>query len=264
MVSSPGFRVSSFGFSGMNRGCNMESALPHNSEHETRNLKPETLSHDHAHQFDDAFQQHEAASLGMWMFLVTEIMFFGGALTAYVVYRFYFGRAFIQTGKELNVVLGGINTGVLLCSSLSMALAVNAAQLGRRKVLVGFLAITIVLGCAFLSIKGYEYAHKVHDRHLPTPAFSVGHFHYAGFAYDAPDPNPPRMFFTFYFVLTGIHALHMIVGVCLMLSLLRPAWRGKFTRGLSGANFIEMAGLYWHFVDIVWIFLFPILYLSHH
>jgi cytochrome c oxidase subunit 3 len=205
---------------------------------------------DHAHQFDDAFQQHEAANLGMWSFLVTEIMFFGGAITAYLVYRFLLGDAFTHTGHEMNLLLGSLNTGVLLCSSLTMALAVRAAQLSRPRLLVALLVVTALLGVAFLGIKGIEYA-----EHLAPGAH---------FAFALSRPPAERLFYGFYFVLTGIHALHMAVGVGVMLSLLRPAWCGKFTRGPSSPTFVEMAGLYWHFVDIVWIFLFPLLYLSHH
>jgi cytochrome c oxidase subunit 3 len=210
-------------------------------------------------------------------------MFFGGVFCTFFVYRYMFGAAFYTVGHALDWKVGTFNTGVLLCSSLTMALAVHAAQLRHRKLVVLLLVGTMLLGLTFLGIKGYEYYVKFEHHEVPTPAFNVGTYHYAGFDYHPSGPvkrvleqaaqhDPKvwenvqpkaRMFFSFYFVMTGIHALHMIVGVLVMAFMLRPAWKGKYTTGVLGPNQVEMTGLYWHFVDIVWIFLFPVLYLSH-
>jgi cytochrome c oxidase subunit III len=202
-----------------------------------------------AHQFDDAVQQKEAATLGMWVFLVTEALFFGGLFAAYVVYRSSYPAAWTEASHELDVLLGGVNTAILICSSLTMALAVQAAQLGRRRSLVVFLALTMLLGAAFLGIKALEYHDKWTHHHVP------GH----GFAFGGPDARQVELFFAIYFAMTGMHALHMVIGLGLLSNLVRQAARGRF----GGAYYtpVEMVGLYWHFVDIVWIFLFPLLYL---
>ena len=202
-----------------------------------------------AHQFDDAEQQHDASSLGMWLFLVTEVMFFGGVFTVYVVYRSLFPGAFGHASNHLDIVLGTFNTAVLIGSSLTMALAVHAAQTGDRRWLQRGLVLTIVLGSIFLGVKFSEYSHKFHENLVPGP-----NFHYPGD--DAPHAE---LFFGLYFALTGLHAVHMIIGIAILLVLLAGARRGRY-----GAHYftpIEITGLYWHFVDIVWIFLFPLLYL---
>ena len=185
----------------------------------------------------------------MWLFLVTEIMFFGGMFTAYVFYRSLYPNAFAAASHELDLTMGAINTAVLICSSLTMALAVNSAQLGRRKSLVWFLILTIVLGSVFLGIKAVEYHEKFVHHHVPGPSF---HF-------DGPDPANAQLFFSIYFGMTGLHAFHMIIGIVLLAILAIRARRGRFTSEYYTP--IDMTGLYWHFVDIVWIFLFPLLYL---
>lgn len=202
-----------------------------------------------AHQFDDAEQQHAASAFGMWLFLVTEIMFFGGLFTAYVVYRTAFPGAFQAAGKELSLGLGAFNTIVLLTSSLTMTLAVRGARLGERDVLVKFLLITIGLGVLFLGIKGIEYGHKWHDHLFPG----------AGFVFNGPDPANAQLFFSLYFAMTGLHALHMAVGIGLLSILALCGAQGMFNRFYYAP--VENCGLYWHFVDLVWIFLFPLLYL---
>jgi cytochrome c oxidase subunit 3 len=202
-----------------------------------------------AHHFDDAVQQHDASSLGMWLFLAQEVMFFGGLFTAYVVYRTAFPAAFIAASHHLDITLGAINTVILLTSSLTMALSVHAAQTSKRRMLVACLLLTIVLGCAFLGIKAYEYTHKWHEHLVPGPSFQ----------FDGPDAQHAQLFFSLYFAMTGLHALHMVIGVGLLAVLVWRGAQGMFHRLYYTP--VEMSGLYWHFVDLVWIFLFPLLYL---
>ncbi|MBI1788461.1 MAG: cytochrome c oxidase subunit 3 family protein [Acidobacteria bacterium] len=201
------------------------------------------------HHFDTAEQQKDASTLGMWLFLITEIMFFGGMFTAYVAGRFRFHEAFKEASNTLDVTLGAINTTVLICSSLTMALAVHAAQVGKKKQIVWFLLATILLGCTFLGVKVVEYHDKFVHHHVPGL-----HFHFPG-----PNARNAEMFFSIYFGMTGLHALHMVVGVGLLAVLAVRAGKGWFTPDYYTP--VEMTGLYWHFVDIVWIFLFPLLYL---
>jgi len=201
------------------------------------------------HHFDSFDQQQEASYFGMWLFLAQEVMFFGGLFTAYIVYRTEHTFAFTLGSRELDVQLGVINTAVLIGSSLTMALAVWAAQTGRRKAIVAFMILTILLGGVFLGIKTVEYSAKWEHHLVPGP-----NFHWEG-----SQGNRVEMFFNLYFVMTGLHALHMIIGMVIMAVACWWAWRGAFTP--ENHNFIEGLGLYWHFVDIVWIFLFPLLYL---
>ena len=200
------------------------------------------------HQFETLDQQHHADTLGMWVFLATEILFFGGLLTAYVIYRYMYPQAFALGSEHLDIVAGTVNTIVLIGSSLTMALSVHAAQAGHRRALRLLLVGTMLLGAVFLSIKAYEYHHKWVEHHVP------------GFGFEWHQPMAPQaqLFYVFYFVLTGMHALHMLIGIGVMSVLLLLARRGRL-RSFT----VEMAGLYWHFVDIVWIFLFPLLYLVH-
>jgi len=202
-----------------------------------------------AHQFDDAGQQRDAVTMGMWVFLVTEIMFFGALFTAYVVYRTLYPAAFAVASRALDITLGTLNTAVLLVSSFTMAVAVFGSQTGRRRLLVGGWALTIALGIVFLAIKIYEYYQKYVERHIPGPSF----------AFPAPYTEPAKMYFTLYFAMTGLHAAHMIVGCGLLTVLIVMAWRGRFTPEYHSP--VELSGLYWHFVDIIWIFLYPLLYL---
>jgi cytochrome c oxidase subunit 3 len=203
----------------------------------------------HAGHFDSAEQQRESASLGMWVFLVTEMMFFGGLFLAYIVYRSAWPEAFAAASHHLDVRLGTFNTIVLIGSSLTMALAVRSAQLGRRKAVVIFLVLTMILGAVFLGVKAYEYHHKAVEHLLP------GH----DFRFEGADPRHAAMFFCLYFAMTGLHALHMIVGLGILTVMLIMGARGRFSAAYY--NPIECSGLYWHFVDIIWIFLFPLLYL---
>lgn len=204
------------------------------------------------HQFDDLEQQKDASVFGMWIFLVTEVMFFGGMFTGYTVYRYRFHEAFMAGSDKLDLVLGGVNTVVLIVSSLTMALAVHAAQTNRRKQLIWFLILTMALGAVFLGIKGVEYTHKFHENLVPGPSFQ-----FQGVAH-----HPSELYFSFYFAMTGFHALHMIVGIALLAVILWMSVKGRFSSEYY--NPVEVSGLYWHFVDIVWIFLFPLLYLVGH
>ncbi len=189
----------------------------------------------------------------MWTFLVTEIMFFGGLFAAYSIYRTMYPAAFASTSQYMDVIVGGVNTAVLICSSLTMALAVRAGQLGQRRMIVLFIIATMILGFVFLGIKGYEYHHKWVE-HL-VPGFN---WHYEEVRYAR---NAEILFFL-YFVMTGMHALHMIVGEALLLTIAIMAYRNRFS--INWSTPVEIVGLYWHFVDIVWIFLFPLLYLIGH
>jgi cytochrome c oxidase subunit 3 len=241
-----------------------------------------------AHHFDSAAQQRDVAVLGMWCFLATEILFFGGALVAYGIYRMMWFDSFRGGSALIFEWCGALNTGILLCSSLTMALAVRSAGLGNNKALVRFLIPTIILGTAFLCVKVYEYTTDYKEHLVPAMGFDA-----AGAAEKAakipgvlrsevPPHNPTELaspsgngpnivengssrmphielFFTFYFVLTLIHATHMVIGVGLLLWLVVLARRNHFNAAYY--NPVEIVGLYWHFVDIVWLFLFPLLYL---
>jgi cytochrome c oxidase subunit 3 len=212
-------------------------------------------------------QQKESSTLGMWLFLVTEIMFFGGLFTAYVIYRNMYPTAFAVASSTLNVKWGAINTAVLICSSLTMALAIRSAQVNWRKGTVLFLLLTMGLGLTFLGIKAIEYHDKFVENHVPGNILNSS-FDFVledareASAAQAQDPlyrQHAEVFFSLYFIMTGIHALHMIIGICILGVLVFYSKRGKFDAEYY--NPLEMTGLYWHFVDIVWIFLFPLLYL---
>jgi cytochrome c oxidase subunit III len=202
-----------------------------------------------AHHFENLGQQKEASTLGMWVFLVTEVLFFGGLFLTYTVYRAWFPEAFAFSSHELDITLGGANTVILITSSLTMALAVHAAQTGNRSTLLLMLVATMLLGTAFLGIKAVEYAEKFHAHHVPGPDFQFEKEYF----------RPAQIFFSLYFVMTGLHALHMIIGLGIMAWMFVWSWNGTIAR--EYASPIEISGLYWHFVDIVWIFLFPLLYL---
>jgi len=205
------------------------------------------------HHFEDLGQQHEASTLGMWFFLTTEILFFGGVLLAYWVYRILYPEAWAIGAAQQNTLFGGINTIVLIVSSLTMALAVRNAQLGRRRGQVLMLVLTLLFGCTFIGVKMVEYhAHYVEGL-LPGASW---HWN------EVPALAPKvQLFMSFYWSMTGLHALHMVIGVGLLLWIIWRAARGQFGPEYYGP--VEVMGLYWHFVDIVWIFLFPFLYLIH-
>ena len=213
---------------------------------------PEAVRHSAAlaHQFDSLDQQKEASTLGMWVFLVTEVLFFGGLFMVYTVYRSLYPIEFAASSRELVVWAGTINTFVLITSSLTMALGVRAAQLGERRTVMIFLALTMFLGCVFLGIKAFEYYKEWAEHHVPGIGFEFSEASYAPHA---------QIFFSLYFVMTGLHALHMVIGLGIMSVMFWWTWSGIVTQEYYSP--IEISGLYWHFVDIVWIFLFPLLYL---
>ncbi|MDQ3713094.1 MAG: cytochrome c oxidase subunit 3 family protein [Acidobacteriota bacterium] len=283
------------------------------------------------HQFEDMGQQQESASIGMWMFLVQEIMFFGGLFTVYLVFRSKYPMAFAAGSNHLDAFWGGLNTLVLIVSSLTMALAVRYAQLGKRNLQVVFIILTMIFGAVFLGVKAIEYSAKYHEGIVPVSGLNLKtdkEFRESDESAGSPhapvgrqDPNESlntalgehdshgekyvnvrgdflwtdtslvvqaqqgkyltrdeeiayftngeisqakfqdkvRIFFFIYFVMTGLHALHMIIGLGIMAWLLWKAWVGTFSALYYSP--VEMSGLYWHFVDIVWIFLFPLLYL---
>lgn len=201
-------------------------------------------------QFETAAQQQDASTLGMWIFLITEIMFFGGMFMMYTVYRSLYPDVFGLASSSLNQTIGALNTAVLLCSSFTMVLAVRSAQLGRRRALMMFLTLTILLGLVFLGVKGFEWSEKFQEHHVPGASF-----HLEG----TPLQGQAQLFFSLYFAMTGLHAAHMVVGCGIMLFLLWESWRGRYSSAYYTP--VDVGGLYWHFVDIIWIFLFPLLYL---
>lgn len=200
--------------------------------------------------FRTAEQQRESEMLGMWIFLATEVMFFGALFVAFSVYRTSYPQAFGAGSADMNIVLGSINTAVLITSSLTMALAVHASEVGNRVWLRILLVLTMLLGCAFLIIKGIEYYQHYLDHKMPAVWFN----------FSGPDAGPVQMFFVFYFFMTGIHALHMLVGIGVLLVILGRSFAGSFSAEYHTP--VAVAGLYWSFVDIIWVFLFAIFYLQ--
>jgi len=227
--------------------------------------KPETPdSHGPlAHHFADLKQQKAAATLGMWVFIAQEVLFFGGLFAAYTVYRMQYPEAFAAGSEHLSWKIGFFNTLVLIGSSLTMAMGVHSAALGRAKRVVAWLLATVVLGSVFLGVKYFEYEEKI------APCFGVGagpgclvpgeRFD-ASVLHVAVDMAPQtQIFYSLYFAMTGLHALHMIIGIPIILWIAHSAWKGRYSAAWHTP--VEIVGLYWHFVDIIWIFLFPLLYL---
>ena len=204
-------------------------------------------------QFDTEAQQKNASTLGMWIFLITEIMFFGGMFAVYTIYRSWYPDVYAIASSSLNEIIGALNTGVLLLSSFTMVMAVRAGQLGQQKAIVLFLILTLLFGGIFLGVKAYEWNQKFEEHHIPGQAA----FHLDGVL--PADQGHAQLFFSIYFAMTGLHALHMVIGVGILLTLIVLARKGRFSA--SYYTPVDVAGLYWHFVDIIWIFLFPLLYL---
>jgi cytochrome c oxidase subunit 3 len=202
-----------------------------------------------APQFDDAEQQRTASNLGIWIFLATEILFFGVLFAAYAITRVHFPEAFAAASRLTNLPLAGINTAVLVTSSLTMALGVHAAQHGARRACVHWLGLTVALGCAFLAIKAVEYRLDYLEHLVPT----------LDFRYAGPQADQVELFFYLYFFITGVHALHVLIGIGCIATIAVMASRNAF----SPAYFtpVDVTGLYWHLVDVIWLFVFPVLYL---
>lgn len=221
------------------------------------------------HHFESVEQQTDASNFAMWLFLLTEVMFFGGMFTLYMIYRNWYYPAFVAGSHQLNVMLGGINSVLLITSSFTMTLALWCAQTKRKNALILCLVATFVLGLVFLGIKGTEYKEKFEKHHFPGNSFSIESFvnpasdPVAVAAGDKPLPvdvaRHTEVYFDLYFAMTGMHALHMILGMGILLFIIFRARGGAYVDGNTA--YLNYFGLYWHFVDIIWIFLFPLLYL---
>jgi len=229
------------------------------------------------HHFEDIEQQRGAERLGMWMFLATEILFFGGVFLAYTVYRLMYPKDFADISGRLNVLVAGINTALLLTSSLTMTLAIRACQVGNRSALMGYLLVSALMGSGFMGFKAYEYyqdyeeglmpwrtnygQEKVHDpaHEGGTPTTLNEQWEHKGVS-----ARHTRLFMTFYFIMTGIHGLHLIIGIAVIGYLWFRAYMGWLTPDRYAA--VEVTSLYWHLVDAIWLFLMPLLYLAgpHH
>ncbi|GIX07968.1 MAG: cytochrome c oxidase subunit III [Candidatus Poribacteria bacterium] len=202
------------------------------------------------HQFADMEQQHESWSLGMWVFLASEVLFFGALIFSFLLYRSVYWPTFLEGTHELDLVIGGINTAILLTSSFTMVLAVYTAQNGNHRMAAFWLIVTSLLGLAFIGVKIHEYGLKWEHHLIPIQGLE--------FEWHGEHPQQARMFFSFYFTLTGLHALHVLVGI---LAIWVVAYRVAKNHFGNDYMPVEIMGLYWHFVDLVWIFLYPILYL---
>ena len=250
-------------------------ANPHGAENAAYNA--DTMHDAHPpylrHHFISVEQQADASNFAMWLFLLTEVMFFGGLFTAYLIYRNWYYPAFVAGSHQLNVIWGATNTVVLILSSFTMAMGVWCAETGRRKGLVLSLALTFILGLVFLGITTVEYREKIEKRHVPGLHYSMQSFldpaHDENALQYGDKPLAPDMarhtelYFSLYFLMTGMHALHMIIGIGILGFMIFRARAGAYTSG--HVTFVENFGLYWHFVDIIWIYLFALLYLiSRH
>ena len=204
------------------------------------------------HHFSDLEQQREASTMGMWVFLITEVMFFGGMFLAYLVYRSMYYQAWVAGSEAMDFWFGTINTVILICSSMTMALAVRASQLGQRRALVILLILTMLFGLGFMTVKGIEYHGHWLKHEFPGPAF---HF-------EGPYEQQVEIFFSLYWAMTGFHTLHVLIGIIIIGFVAYYGWKGAYTP--AHHNTVENVGLYWHFVDTVWIYLYPLLYLISH
>ena len=201
------------------------------------------------HHFESVEQEFETSKFGMWLFLVTEIMLFGGLFVAYIIFRGMYPEMYHEASHHLDKVMGGINTIVLICSSLSMAVAVGMAQRNERKKSLALMAFTLLCAVMFLVIKYFEYKHKFHDGLLPGGYFTNT---------EMTHPNS-QLFFSLYFLMTGLHGLHVVIGMTLICWMMVRTARGEFSSNYFFP--VELTGLYWHLVDLIWIYLFPLLYL---
>lgn len=211
------------------------------------------VKHQVAHHFYDAAQESSSAKLGMWLFLVTEVLLFSGLFVAYTVIKSVNPEMWAEASKQLDVTMGAVNTVVLITSSFTAALAVRAAQTNKNGEkngqMVGLLAVTILLAGAFLVVKYFEYSHKIHEGLLPGT-------HYF---FDGINAANPHLFFGVYFLMTGLHGIHVVIGMIALTWIMIRASKGHFYNGYHTP--VELGGLYWHLVDLIWIYLFPLLYL---
>ncbi|MBV8847819.1 MAG: cytochrome c oxidase subunit 3 family protein [Bryobacterales bacterium] len=201
-------------------------------------------------QYNNPVQQRESSTFGMWIFIMTEVMLFGGLFLAFTVYRMKFPESFIVGSGDMSITLGAINTAVLIGSSFTMALAVFSAETGNRRMLSIFLLATMFLGLVFLGIKFTEYYQHYQEHRAPGIWFD----------YRGPNPGQVEMFFLLYFLMTGLHAVHMFVGEGILTAMLIRNRAGSFSAEYHTP--VELTGLYWHFVDIIWVFLFAIFYVE--
>jgi cytochrome c oxidase subunit 3 len=215
------------------------------------------------HHFEDIEQQRSSERIGMWMFLASEVLFFGCVFFAYTYYRYLFPHEFAIGSSKLNVTIAFINTLVLLTSSLTITLAIRACQLGQRKALIATLGATVLLGFVFTGFKAYEYAEDWHEQLVPGTRFNEEQFR------DVKSPIDPtkeihvdriKLFFSFYYAMTGIHMLHLLIGVGVVFYLFARAVYGNLTPERYVA--VETTSLYWHLVDVIWLFVMPLLYMA--
>ena len=202
-----------------------------------------------AHHFESLEKQTHAARLGMWLFLATELLLFGGLFTAYSYYRFVFPAAWAEGSHHMNLTLGTVNTFILLGSSFAVAMSIHFARVNKPKLTVLMLAITCLCAFAFMGIKAYEYWEHFHHGLLPGKYLT---------SHEVKEPGV-SMFFVLYFMMTGLHAAHVIIGLTVLVVMMVKAWNGAFSEHYYTP--LDMGGLYWHLVDIIWIFLYPLLYL---
>ncbi len=216
----------------------------------------DNVTHQYAHHFKNADHEFESCKQGMWLFLMQEVLFFSALFVAYTVFKMMYPDGFFEAHKALNWKLGGLNTVILICSSFTMALAVNAAQTGNKSKQILNLTLTLLLAGGFLLVKYFEYSQKFHLGIYPAGFFDTANLIGEGNMFT--NPNVP-VFYSFYFAITGLHGLHVLLGMFVIVWLIKRASNGEF-----GAHYytpVEMVGLYWHFVDLVWIYLFPLFYL---
>ncbi len=206
-------------------------------------------THKHAHHFKDGQHEFQSSMLGVWLFLATEILMFGGLIVAYIIYNSMYPEVFAEGAKFLDWRLGATNTIVLLLSSWTMVMGVRSAQTNNNKLCVKYLLATIVFGAIFMGIKYYEYTHKFHLGLYPGELFS----------FTGGEASNLALYFSFYFCLTGMHGLHVIIGILLIIWVLLRAKKNEFNSEYYTP--VEGVGLFWHLVDVIWIYLFPMLYL---
>ncbi len=214
------------------------------------------VTHQYAHHFESADHEFESCKQGMWLFLMQEVLFFSALFVGYAIFKTMYPEAFFEAHKALDWKLGGLNTIILIASSFTMALAVNAAQTGQKNKQILNLILTLLFAGGFLVVKYFEYTHKFHMGIFPAEFFQTEQLIGDGKLFSNPDVP---VFFSFYFAITGLHGLHVLIGMFVILWILKRAMNGEF--GPSYYTPVEMVGLYWHFVDLVWIYLFPLLYL---